>query len=62
MVLVGAVILHFSFAMTDLGDGILSKVIAIGCAAWVCLYLVDFAWAVGDKYIQGKSKMPNSKL
>lgn len=62
MLVIGAVSVHFCYTLGDLGQGYIPKIVGIGCAAWISLYLVDFAWMVDESYVQSKSKMPNWML
>lgn len=58
-----SLIVHLSCTLGDLGDGIFVKLImGVGSAAIVFVYLVDFAWSIGEEIINKKQNMNNIAL
>jgi hypothetical protein len=58
-----SLIAHLSCTLGDLGNGIFVKLImGVGSAAIVFIYLVDFAWSIGEEYINRRQQMNNIAL
>lgn len=62
LVMLGALVVHLSYTLGDLGEGIPAKAVALLCTIVVLSYLADFAWVVGEQYVKNKTTINNGLL